>query len=61
MPMKIHLAYGLMRPYVENDFTDFQGGHIRAKIKFPVFSLSFPCVMIFFPVFFSIKLIDGFE
>ena len=35
-----------------------QGGHIPAEIKFPVFSLCydlFPCV------FFSIKLIDGFE
>ena len=40
---------------------DVQGGHIRAEIKFPVFSLSFPCVTNFFPVFFSIKLIDGFE
>ena len=29
-----------------------QGGHIRAEIKFPVFSLSFPCVTNFFPVFF---------
>ena len=39
-----------------------QGGHIRAEIKFPVFSLSFPSVTNFFPVFFfSIKLIDGFE
>ena len=38
-----------------------QGGHIPAEIKFPVFSLSFPCVTTFFPVFFSIKLIDGFE
>ena len=38
-----------------------QGGHIPADIKFPVFSLSFPCVMNFFPVCFSIKLIDGFE
>ena len=32
-----------------------QGGHIPAKIKFPVFSLSFPCVTNFFPVFFSLK------
>ena len=43
--------------YNKND----QGGHIRAEIKFPVFSLSFPCVTNFFPVFFPIKLIDGFE
>ena len=32
-----------------------QGGHIPAEIKFPVFSLSFPCVTNFFPVFFSIN------
>ena len=38
-----------------------KGGHIRAEIKFPVFALSFPCVTNFFPVFFPIKLIDGFE
>ena len=38
-----------------------QGDHIPAEIKFPLFSLSFPCVMTFFSVFFSIKLIDGFE
>ena len=39
----------------------YHGGHILAKIKLPVFSLSFSCVTNFFPVFFSIKLIDGFE
>ena len=33
-----------------------QGGHIRAEIKFPVFSLSFPCVTNFFPVFFFHKI-----
>ena len=38
-----------------------QGGHIPAEIKFPVLSLGFPCVMNFFPVLFSTKLIDGFE
>ena len=30
----------------------FQGGHIPAKIKFPVFSLSFPCARKIFPVLF---------
>ena len=29
-----------------------QGGHIPAKIKFPVFSLSFPCARKFFSVLF---------
>ena len=29
-----------------------QGGHIPAKIKFPVFSLSFPCARKIFPVLF---------
>ena len=29
-----------------------QGGHIPAKIKFPDFSLSFPCATSFFPVLF---------
>ena len=33
-----------------------QGGHILVKIKFPVFSLSFPCVTNFFPVFFFHKI-----
>ena len=33
-----------------------QGGHIPAEIKFPVFSLGFPCVTNFFPVFFSHKI-----
>ena len=32
-----------------------QGCHTLIKIKFPVFSLLFPCVLNFFPVFFSIK------
>ena len=36
----------------------FQGGHIPAEIKFPVFSL---CYELFPCVFFSILLIDGFE
>ena len=29
-----------------------QGGHILADMKFPVFSLCFPCVAEIFPVFF---------
>ena len=32
-----------------------QGGHILAKMKFPVFSLSFPCVTKIFPVLFLRK------
>ena len=32
-----------------------QGGHILAKMKFPVFSLSFPCVLEIFPVLFLRK------
>ena len=34
---------------------DVQGGHILAKMKFPVFSLSFPCVTKIFPVLFLCK------
>ena len=33
----------------------FQGGHILAEMKFPVFSLSFPCVTWIFPVLFLRK------
>ena len=29
-----------------------QGGHVLADMKFPVFSLCFPCVAEIFPVFF---------
>ena len=29
--------------YLQNKLFPGQGGHIPAKIKFPVFSLSFPC------------------
>ena len=36
-------------------FIVFQGGHILAKMKFPVFSLSFPCVTEIFPVLFLCK------
>ena len=32
-----------------------QGGHILAKMKFPVFSLNFPCVTKIFPVLFLHK------
>ena len=32
-----------------------QGGHSLAKMKFPVFSLSFPCVTKIFPVLFLSK------
>ena len=32
-----------------------QGGHILAEMKFPVFSLSFPCVTKIFPVLFLRK------
>ena len=32
-----------------------QGGHTLAKMKFPVFSLSFPCVTEIFPVLFLCK------
>ena len=36
-------------------FNTGQGGHILAKMKFPVFSLSFPCVTKNFPVLFLRK------
>ena len=32
-----------------------QGGHIPAEMKFPVFSLSFPCVRYIFPMLFLHK------
>ena len=36
-------------------YRNTQGGHILAKMKFPVFSLSFPCVTKIFPVLFLRK------
>ena len=41
---------GGLRPFVAKRSTLEQGGHILAKMKFPVFSLSFPHVTKIFPV-----------
>ena len=36
--------FGLSHTFTLSQFGVDQGGHISTKIKFPVFSLSFPCV-----------------
>ena len=49
------VALGGMRDCSWGGACMVQGGHILAKMKFPVFSLSFPCVTKIFPVLFLRK------
>ena len=40
----VQFVFKCLAGVYEYGLNQFQGGHIPAKIKFPVFSLSFPCV-----------------
>ena len=51
---KLTLCGGL-RGSLPSHIKQFQGGHVLAKMKFPVFSLSFPCVTKIFTVLFLRK------
>ena len=46
---------GVIPYHVTYPMMHVQGGHILVKMKFPVFSLSFPCVTEIFPVLFLCK------
>ena len=64
--LKVERAGGLFIPYLRMVIIDIkvphltrifkakvvQSGHVLADMKFPVFSLCFPCVAEIFPVFF---------